>query len=136
MAIARVALDVPLESLFDYRTGDVAPLPGQLVVVPFGRRRDVGSWVELANIPDCDIDCTHDNSCRSIRCPTNSWPDPFRQRFTIPWSGPAFPLAVGHQTCPYSGPAPPMGVPLTVMRELRVIVFGGAAVQRRLLATL
>jgi primosomal protein N' (replication factor Y) len=49
MAIARVALDVPLESLFDYRTGgDLAPVPGQLVVVPFGRRRDVGVVVELA----------------------------------------------------------------------------------------
>ena len=48
MAIARVALDVPLESLFDYRTGDVMPLPGQLVVVPFRRRRDVGVVVELA----------------------------------------------------------------------------------------
>ena len=48
MAIARVALDVPLDSLFDYRTGDLALLPGQLVVVPFGRRRDVGVVVELA----------------------------------------------------------------------------------------
>ena len=50
MAIARVALDVPLESLFDYRTGDLAPVPGQLVVVPFGRRRDVGVVVELAEV--------------------------------------------------------------------------------------
>jgi primosomal protein N' (replication factor Y) len=48
MAIARIALDVPLETLFDYRTGDLAPVPGQLVVVPFGRRRDVGVVVELA----------------------------------------------------------------------------------------
>ncbi|HKQ23525.1 MAG TPA: primosomal protein N' [Burkholderiales bacterium] len=52
MTIARVALDVPLKSLFDYRTGDVAPLPGQLVVVPFGRRRDVGVVVELAERSD------------------------------------------------------------------------------------
>jgi primosomal protein N' len=48
MAIARIALDVPLETLFDYRTGDFAPVPGQLVVVPFGRRRDVGVVAELA----------------------------------------------------------------------------------------
>jgi len=48
MAIARIALDVPLETLFDYRVGDIAPVPGQLVVVPFGRRRDVGVVVELA----------------------------------------------------------------------------------------
>ena len=47
MAIARIALDVPLETLFDYRTDDFAPVPGQLVVVPFGRRRDVGVVVEL-----------------------------------------------------------------------------------------
>ena len=49
MTIARIALDVPLETLFDYRTGDLAPVPGQLVVVPFGRRRDVGVVVELAD---------------------------------------------------------------------------------------
>ena len=48
MAIARIALDVPLETLFDYRTGDFSPVPGQLVVVPFGRRRDVGVVAELA----------------------------------------------------------------------------------------
>ena len=48
MAIARVALDVPLESLFDYRVGEFALVPGQLVVVPFGRRKDVGVVVELA----------------------------------------------------------------------------------------
>jgi len=48
MAIAKVALDVPLGSLFDYRTGDFGPLQGQLVVVPFGRRKVVGVVVELA----------------------------------------------------------------------------------------
>ncbi|HWH46578.1 MAG TPA: DEAD/DEAH box helicase family protein, partial [Burkholderiales bacterium] len=47
MAIARVALDVPLETLFDYRQDDLALVPGQLVVVPFGRRRQVGVVVEL-----------------------------------------------------------------------------------------
>lgn len=42
MAIARVALDCPVNSLFDYRTASPAPQVGQLVVVPFGRRRQVG----------------------------------------------------------------------------------------------
>ncbi len=59
MAIARVALDVPLESLFDYRTGgNLAPVPGQLVVVPFGRRRIVGVVVELverSEVPDARL---------------------------------------------------------------------------------
>jgi primosomal protein N' (replication factor Y) len=47
MAIARVALDIPLESLFDYHPGQLTLVPGQLVVVPFGRRRNVGVVVEL-----------------------------------------------------------------------------------------
>jgi primosomal protein N' (replication factor Y) len=48
MAIARVALDVPLFSLFDYRVDRLAPVPGHLVVVPFGKRRQVGVVVEIA----------------------------------------------------------------------------------------
>jgi primosomal protein N' (replication factor Y) len=48
MAIARVALDCPVDSLFDYRTSAVSPRVGQLVVVPFGRRRQVGLVLELA----------------------------------------------------------------------------------------
>lgn len=48
MAIARVALDVPVAALFDYRAGELALRPGHLVVVPFGRRRQVGVVLELA----------------------------------------------------------------------------------------
>ena len=49
MAIARVALDVPVAALFDYRAGELALRPGHLVVVPFGRRRQVGVVLELAD---------------------------------------------------------------------------------------
>src|SRR5260221_115870 len=48
MAIARVALDCPVNSLFDYRTTGQPPQPGQLVVVPFGKRRQVGLVLEVA----------------------------------------------------------------------------------------
>lgn len=48
MAIARIALDVPLDSLFDYRADGLSLRPGHLVVVPFGRRREVGVVIELA----------------------------------------------------------------------------------------
>ncbi|MEO8156162.1 MAG: primosomal protein N' [Betaproteobacteria bacterium] len=49
MAIARVALDCPVNSLFDYRTAGPAPQVGQLVVVPFGRRRQVGLVLEFVD---------------------------------------------------------------------------------------
>ncbi|HXF15638.1 MAG TPA: primosomal protein N' [Burkholderiales bacterium] len=42
MAIAKVALDCPLYSLFDYRFTGQAIQKGQLVIVPFRRRRTVG----------------------------------------------------------------------------------------------
>ena len=48
MAIARVALDCPVNLLFDYRTTGMHPGVGQLVVVPFGRRRQVGLILEIA----------------------------------------------------------------------------------------
>ena len=47
MSIARVALDCPIDSLFDYRIKGQLEL-GQLLVVPFGRRRQVGLLVALA----------------------------------------------------------------------------------------
>jgi primosomal protein N' (replication factor Y) len=49
LKIARVALDVPLDDVFDFRVpeGSVVPL-GSLVVVPFGRSRKVGVVVGLA----------------------------------------------------------------------------------------
>jgi primosomal protein N' (replication factor Y) (superfamily II helicase) len=47
VSIARVALDVPIDTLFDYRIGAHTVRPGQLVVVPFGKRRLVGIVFEL-----------------------------------------------------------------------------------------
>ena len=49
-AISRIALDVPLSRLFDYRVpqGWAAPAPGTRVRVPFGRRRLIGVVIEQA----------------------------------------------------------------------------------------
>ncbi|WP_374623568.1 primosomal protein N' [Pandoraea sp.] len=51
--IARVALDTPLLTLFDYRL-DQAASPGQLVQVPFGRRQVVGVVWELTQRSEVD----------------------------------------------------------------------------------
>ena len=43
MPIVRVALDVPLSTLFDYTVAEgIAVETGQRVIVPFGRRQMVG----------------------------------------------------------------------------------------------
>ncbi|HTV78571.1 MAG TPA: primosomal protein N' [Steroidobacteraceae bacterium] len=56
--IARVALDVPLNRLFDYRLpeGVAAPAPGARVRVPFGRQRLIGLVIELAAGSDLPAD--------------------------------------------------------------------------------
>src|SRR5487761_2425832 len=47
MPIIRVALDVPLPTLFDYTVADgMETVVGQRVVVPFGRRQMVGVVME------------------------------------------------------------------------------------------
>jgi primosomal protein N' (replication factor Y) (superfamily II helicase) len=46
---ARVALDVPLDNVFDYEAEGLPLAVGSLVVVPFGRRRSVGVVVGLAD---------------------------------------------------------------------------------------
>src|SRR6201996_9706017 len=48
--ISRIALDVPLNRLFDYRVpgGTAAPAPGTRVRVPFGRQRLIGVVLEQA----------------------------------------------------------------------------------------
>ena len=51
--IARVALDTPLLTLFDYRLDQAASL-GQLVQVPFGRRQVVGVVWELTQRSEVD----------------------------------------------------------------------------------
>lgn len=52
----RVALDHPLQTLFDYRftvtEGADWPMPGQLVSVPFGRRHSVGLVCEVTQHSD------------------------------------------------------------------------------------
>jgi primosomal protein N' (replication factor Y) len=53
MNIVRVALDLPRDELFDYACGELDPVPGALVVVPLGRRRQVGVAVERA--PDSSV---------------------------------------------------------------------------------
>lgn len=49
----RVALDVPLDGLFDYRAPGAVPI-GQRVIVPFGRRKLVGIVVGLPGTPALD----------------------------------------------------------------------------------
>src|SRR5512140_479330 len=54
MPIVRVALDVPLPTLFDYESGgNVKIEPGQRVVVPFGRKQVVGVAMEC--VADSDL---------------------------------------------------------------------------------
>jgi primosomal protein N' (replication factor Y) len=49
MSIVRVALDMPLSTLFDYVLADgIAVMPGQRVIVPFGRKQVVGVVMECA----------------------------------------------------------------------------------------
>ena len=52
--IARVALDVPLPRLFDYRGSGLAEADiGRRVKVPFGRKERVGLLLEIADTSDC-----------------------------------------------------------------------------------
>jgi primosomal protein N' (replication factor Y) len=53
MSIARVALDVPLPTLFDYSVAEgIAVETGQRVIVPFGRRQMVGVVMECVATTD------------------------------------------------------------------------------------
>jgi primosomal protein N' (replication factor Y) len=55
MTIIRVALDVPLSTLFDYKLSDGMSLEiGQRVVVPFGRKEVVGIAMEWAEQSELD----------------------------------------------------------------------------------
>ena len=52
--IARVALDTPLDRLFDYMAEGITPEDiGRRVEVPFGRGRQIGVLLELAAISEC-----------------------------------------------------------------------------------
>src|SRR3989338_6440129 len=53
MPIVRVALDIPLPTLFDYTVAEgIAVATGQRVIVPFGRRKLVGVVMECVATPD------------------------------------------------------------------------------------
>ena len=59
--ILKIALDTPLDFIFDYRwQGDISilgePVAGQLAIVPFGRREIVGVIVEVGNSSDLPQD--------------------------------------------------------------------------------
>jgi primosomal protein N' (replication factor Y) len=55
MNILRVALDVPLATLFDYLDGGSAVQPGQRVLVPFGRRQVIGIVIARSDTSDFDL---------------------------------------------------------------------------------
>jgi primosomal protein N' (replication factor Y) len=68
--IARVALDVPVPELFDYRVAsDWCPACGDWVVVPWGRARRVGLVVALAQDSEVPPD-----RLRSLEAPLASMP--------------------------------------------------------------
>ncbi|MCB5185774.1 primosomal protein N' [Methylobacillus gramineus] len=50
--ILRVALDVPLDGVFDYRSNGSGVAVGQRVVVPFGPRKQVGIVLEVTDSTD------------------------------------------------------------------------------------
>jgi len=53
MSIVRVALDVPLSTLFDYTVDEgVAVVVGQRVIIPFGRRQMAGVVMECVDTTD------------------------------------------------------------------------------------
>ena len=55
MYIVRVALDIPLPTLFDYFLAEnMTVVAGQRVVVPFGRKQVVGVVLECVERSDLD----------------------------------------------------------------------------------
>jgi primosomal protein N' (replication factor Y) len=57
MPIVRVALDMPLSTLFDYVLKDgLMAVPGQRVIVPFGRKQVVGVVMECAADSELAVD--------------------------------------------------------------------------------
>lgn len=54
--ILKIALDVPLDRLFDYLSGGIAVQIGQRVLVPFGRRNQIGIVVGVADSSEFAIE--------------------------------------------------------------------------------
>ena len=57
--ILKVALDVPLDRLFDYLDGGYHVDIGQRVMVPFGRRSVVGVVVGISDTSEFEIGRAH-----------------------------------------------------------------------------
>ena len=143
MAIARVAIDVPVETLFDYRHGNSALVPGQLVVVPFGRRRQVGVVVEIVDRSEIakarlrsierllSVDPLPQDLLAMIRFCSAYYHHPFGQALLSA-------LPASFRRVNYEGPKSDWQYALTSEgRTLRPDVFPrAAALKRRLLAAL
>lgn len=54
--ILKIALDIPLDRLFDYLNGGISVQVGQRVLVPFGRRQQIGIVVAMADTSDFPIE--------------------------------------------------------------------------------
>ncbi|HYD34284.1 MAG TPA: primosomal protein N', partial [Methylophilaceae bacterium] len=53
--ILKVALDVPLDTLFDYLDGGIAVEVGQRVIVAFGRRKQIGIVADIVTQSDIPV---------------------------------------------------------------------------------
>ena len=143
MAIARVALDCPVASLFDYRATVQTVQAGQLVVVPFGRRRQVGLVLEVTERSEIQPDRIRD--VESI-LPVNPLPGDLlallrfsSEYYQCPIGQAAFAALPGAlRRVRYAGPKPRCQYVLTdAGRELSPDRFPPRAlVKRRLLAAL
>ena len=55
-SILKIALDVPLDRLFDYLSGSLTVRIGQRVLVPFGRRNRIGVVIAINNKSDIALE--------------------------------------------------------------------------------
>ena len=55
-SILKIALDIPLDRLFDYLAGDFEACVGCRVIVPFGSRELVGIVVSMSNTSEFSLD--------------------------------------------------------------------------------
>src|SRR5579859_4300736 len=143
MTIARVALDCPVDSMFDYRTRGQIPQIGQLVVVPFGKRRQVGLVLDIAEysqladarLRDIEsilpVEPLPDDTLALIRFSSDYYHCPIGQAAFV-----ALPAAL--RRVRYVGPKPQWQYVLTdAGRELRPDQFPArATIKHKLLAAL
>ena len=63
MGIITLAIDVPVDRLFDYHDGDLPVSPGSFVSVPFGKNKKVGIALEFSKestVPPANIKAIHE----------------------------------------------------------------------------